>query len=83
MISYVALIFVCDFEMFVSGFYQPAGPLITVPHGHGHTQSAAAIGKSGPDISPTISPLPPIHPPAPSSTGDSSDNEVCAVSIGL
>lgn len=62
----------------ISGFYQPAGPLITVPHGHGHTPSTATIGKNapGPDVSPNISPLPPVHPPAPSSTGDSSDNEV-------
>lgn len=62
-----------------SGYYQPAGPLISVPHGH--SQPPPAAGKSAPlsDSSPTSS-TPPLHqPPPPKSAGDSSDSEVSLI----
>ena len=67
-------------RVFIAGYYQPAGPLISVPHGH--TQQPPPpppITKSAPlsETSPTAAS--PIHqpPPAPSSNGgDSSDSEV-------
>ncbi|XP_063904967.1 bromodomain-containing protein 4 isoform X4 [Zophobas morio] len=67
------------------GYYQPAGPLISVPHGH--TQQPPPpppITKSAPlsETSPTAAS--PIHqpPPAPSSNGgDSSDSEVIITSV--
>ncbi|RZC18438.1 BAH, Atrophin-1, PAT1, Herpes BLLF1, and/or Red1 domain containing protein, partial [Asbolus verrucosus] len=66
-------------------YYQPAGPLISVPHGHTQQQPPppAPVSKSAPlsETSPTSSS--PIHqpPPAPSSNGDSSDSEVIITSV--
>lgn len=68
-----------DFCISFSGYYQPAGPLINVPHGH--TQSAP-LGKSGPlSETSSVSPPPTQPPPAPSSAGDSSDNDVSLLSL--
>ncbi|CAH1128704.1 unnamed protein product [Ceutorhynchus assimilis] len=71
---------------FVHGYYQPAGPLISVSHGHGQpptVQQPPPIPKSVPlsDASPTsVSSTQP--PPAPgSNNGDSSDNEVIITSV--
>lgn len=48
-----------------------------MPHGHGHSQPPGTKGVPVSELSPTLSPMPQtVHPPGPSSTGDSSDNEV-------
>lgn len=67
----------------ITGYYQPAGPLISVSHGHGQPPvQQPPLPKSVPlsDASPTSvssSVHQPQPPPAPSSNnGDSSDNEV-------
>ncbi|XP_001816051.2 proteoglycan 4 isoform X2 [Tribolium castaneum] len=65
---------------YVHGYYQPAGPLISVPHGHTQQQPPPPIAKLS-ESSPTSAS--PIHqpPPAPSSNGDSSDSEVIITSV--
>lgn len=65
-----------------TGYYQPAGPLISLSHGH--SQPAPPLVKTQPADPPSsISPLPlPPHKiQPPSSTGDSSDNEVIITSV--
>nr|XP_023025296.1 titin-like [Leptinotarsa decemlineata] len=71
-----------------AGYYQPAGPLITVPHGHGQPPppptktTAAPLSEASPATSTTpslTSHEPP--PPPPSSNGDSSDSEVIITSV--
>ncbi|XP_017784424.1 PREDICTED: bromodomain-containing protein 4 isoform X2 [Nicrophorus vespilloides] len=65
---------------YMQGYYQPAGPLISVPHGHSQPPIG---GKSVPlsESSPSAE-TPPIHqPPPPSSAGDSSDSEVIITSV--
>ncbi|XP_076273195.1 uncharacterized protein LOC143204515 isoform X3 [Rhynchophorus ferrugineus] len=73
---------------FVHGYYQPAGPLITVPHGHGQPQgtqppplkSVPLSDTSPSSVTSSVHQVPP--PPAPSSNnGDSSDNEVIITSV--
>lgn len=71
------------FFIFVTGYYQPAGPLITVPHGHGlappPTKSAPLSETSSTSTPPPAShqaPPPPTAAPPASSNGDTSDNEV-------
>ncbi|KAK9870053.1 hypothetical protein WA026_006147 [Henosepilachna vigintioctopunctata] len=65
----------------VNRYYQPAGPLITVPLGHGQPPLAKSAPLS--ETSPTTpSPLS-SHPPHPASStnGDSSDSEVIITSV--
>ncbi|KAJ8963557.1 hypothetical protein NQ317_002353 [Molorchus minor] len=70
-------------------YYQPAGPLITVPHGHGQPQPppppSGPLTKSAPlsEASPTSTTPSASHepPPPPSSNGDSSDSEVIITSV--
>ncbi|XP_022914588.2 bromodomain-containing protein 4 isoform X1 [Onthophagus taurus] len=66
---------------YVHGYYQPAGPLINVPH-HAHTQPQS-LGKTAPlsEPSPSITPPPTQHPPTTGSAGDSSDNDVIITSV--
>ncbi|XP_030745713.1 bromodomain-containing protein 4-like isoform X2 [Sitophilus oryzae] len=74
---------------YVHGYYQPAGPLITVPHGHAQppgpqppplTKSVPLSDTSPSSVTSSVHQAPP--PPAPSSNnGDSSDNEVIITSV--
>ncbi|CAH1159388.1 unnamed protein product [Phyllotreta striolata] len=74
-----------------AGYYQPAGPLISVPPPHAHGQPppppVPPLTKSIPlsDASPASSTTPSlaheVPPPPPSSNGDSSDSEVIITSV--
>ncbi|XP_056643021.1 uncharacterized protein LOC130449310 [Diorhabda sublineata] len=76
-----------------AGYYQPAGPLITVPPPHGHSQPPhpplPPLTKTippPPETSPSSSTTPSViphdgPPPPPSSAGDSSDSEVIITSV--
>lgn len=78
------------FVLFPAGYYQPAGPLISVSHG-GNTASshgqppppaplskAASLSEASPtSTTPSVASTHDVPPPPPSSTGgDSSDSEV-------
>ncbi|XP_044750008.1 proteoglycan 4 isoform X2 [Coccinella septempunctata] len=65
---------------YIHGYYQPAGPLITVPLGHGQPPLAKSAPLS--ETSPTTpSPLSSHPHPPPSNNGDSSDSEVIITSV--
>ncbi|XP_045479019.1 R3H domain-containing protein 1 isoform X2 [Harmonia axyridis] len=66
---------------YIHGYYQPAGPLITVPLGHGQPPLAksAPLSETSPTTPSPLSSHPP-HPP-PSTNGDSSDSEVIITSV--
>ncbi|XP_072391722.1 uncharacterized protein Hers [Diabrotica undecimpunctata] len=73
-----------------AGYYQPAGPLITVPPSHGQPThppppppiKTISLSETSPSSSTTPSVIShDVPPPPPSSNGDSSDSEVIITSV--